>query len=87
MGGEISLEMCRLECLDAAGRAQDRPPGGLVGKRGCLHQVEHHVLRRVLRRGNLLEDNVALAGKLGAVEAWGEDDVAQDVQREAKILA
>ena len=87
VGGEIGLEMRRFESLDAVHRAEDRPPGRLVGKRGCLHQVEHHVLRRVLRRGDLLEDHVALAGKLGAVEARGEDDVAQDVESEAEILA
>ena len=87
MGGEIGLEMGRFESLDAVHRAEDRPPGGLVGKRGCLHQVEHHVLRRVLCRGDLLKDHVALAGKLGAVEARGEDDVAQDVESEPEILA
>ena len=87
MGGEIGLEMIAdLKPLTLFDRAEDRPPGGLVGKRGCLHQVEHHVLRRVLRRGDLLEDHVALAGKLGAVEARGKDDVAQDIEREPEIL-
>ena len=87
VGGEIALEMSRLEALDAIHRAEDRPPGGLVGKGRGLHQVEHHVLGQILRRGDLLEDHVALAGKLGAVEARGEDDVAQDVEGEAEILA
>jgi hypothetical protein len=56
-------------------------------KTKLLHEVEHHVLRRVLCRGDLLENDVTLAGKLGAVEARGEDDVAQDVESEPEILA
>ena len=84
--GEIGLEMGGLEAPHAAGSAEDRPPGRLVGKRRGLNQVEYHVLRRILRRCDLLEDHVALARKLSAVKARGEDDVAQDIEGEPEIL-
>ena len=86
MGAEIALEMGGLETLDAVLRAEDRPTGGLVRKRGCLHQVEHHVLRRVLRRGDFLKNHVSLACKLAAVETRGKNDVAQDVEGKPEIL-
>ena len=71
MGGEIGLEMGGLESLDALRRAEDRPPRRLVGKGRGLHQVEHHVLGRILGRGDLLQDHVALAGKLGRGRSAG----------------
>ena len=61
--------MVGLEGRDAFRRAEDRPAERLVGKGKLLHQVEDHVLRRVQRRGDLLQDHVALAGKLVRVEA------------------
>jgi hypothetical protein len=87
VGGEIGLEMGGLESLDALRGAEDRPPRRLIGKGSGLREVEYHVLRRILGRGDLLQDHVALAGKLGMVEARGKNDVAQDIQREAEILA
>src|SRR6476646_2846174 len=76
-----------LESLDALRGAEDRPPRRLIGKGSGLREVEYHVLRRILGRGDLVEEHVALAGKLGPVEARGKNDVAQDIQRESEILA
>ncbi len=52
-----------------------------------MREVEDHVLGLVHRRGDLLQDHVALAIHLGAVEAGGEDDVAQEIERQAEIGA
>ena len=73
----------RLKPLDALRRAEDRPADRLVGKGRLLHEVEDDVLGRIHGGGDLLQDHVALAGKLGAIEARRQDDVAQDVEREA----
>ncbi len=61
--------MGALEAAHALGRAEDRPPHRLVGEGRLLHQVEHDVLGRIHGGGDLLQDHVALAGELGAVEA------------------
>ncbi len=67
--------------------AEDRPADRLIGEGRLLHQVEGDVVRRVHGRGDLLQDHVALAAKLGAVETRAKDDVAQDVERERHVLA
>ena len=76
-----------LKPLHAFRGAEDRPAGRLVGKCHFLHEVEDHVLGRIERGRDLLQDHVALAGKLGAIEARGKHDVAQEVEREPQILA
>ncbi len=87
LGGEIRAEMGALEAAHAVGGAEDRSADRLVGKRRFLHEVEHDVLGRIHGRCDLLQDHVALAGKLAPIEARGKDDVAQDVEGEGKILA
>jgi hypothetical protein len=87
MRREIGAEMDALEAAYALGRTEDRPPHGLIGEGCLLHEVEHHVIGRIHRCRDLLQDHVALAGKLGAVEARRKDDVAQDVERKRQILA
>ncbi len=71
MGGKIGAEMGALEAAHAFHRAEDRPADGLVGEGRLLHQVESDVLGRVHGGRDLLQDHVALAGKLGAIEARG----------------
>ncbi len=79
--------MGALEAAHALGRAEDRTADRLVGKRRLLHQVEGDVLRRVQGRGDLLQDHVALARKLATIEARGNDDVAQNVERKRQVFA
>ena len=79
--------MGALEAAHALHRAEDRTADRLVGKGRLLHQVEGDVLGRIHGRGDLLQDHVALAGKLAAIEARRDDDVAQDVERERQVFA
>ena len=79
--------MGALEHAHAVPRAENRASHRLVGESRLLHQVEHDVLRRIHRRGDLLEDHVALARQLGAVKARADDDVAQNIEREREVLA
>src|SRR6476659_10272384 len=79
--------MGRLESLHTLCGAEYRPSCRLVRKRRGLHQVEHYVLGRILRRGDFLQDHVTLPRKLSALEARGKNDVAQDIQRKSQIVA
>ena len=68
-------------------RAEDRPAEGLIGIGRLLKEVEGDIVGQIHRRGDLLQDHVALAGELGLVETRRDDDVAQDVECERHILA
>ena len=50
-------------------RAEDRPADGLVAEGGLLEVVEDDVVRRVLGRADLLQDDLLLALQLVVVEA------------------
>jgi hypothetical protein len=67
--------------------AERRPSRRLVRKRGIGDQIEHDIVGRIERGGDLLQNHVTLARKLGPVEAGREDDVAQNVKGNGEILA
>ena len=71
----------------ALGRAEDRPSHRLVGEGRLLHQVEHDVLGRIHGGGDLLEDHVALARELGAVEARARMMSLKMSSASAQVLA
>jgi hypothetical protein len=87
VGGQIVAEMGALEAAYALGGAEDGSPNRLSGKGRLLEEVEGDVLGRIKRGRDLLQDQVALAGKLGFVEARRHDDVTQDVEGERHVVA
>src|SRR5438874_3114295 len=68
------------------GTAEHRTPHRLLGKGALLEIIEDDVVRRVVRLTDLLQDDGALALKLGGVEARMQQDVGQDVERERHVL-
>src|SRR6266480_5352732 len=59
------------------GTAEHRTPHRLLGKGALLEIIEDDVVRRVVRLTDLLQDDGALALKLGWVEAQMQQDVGQ----------
>ena len=72
--------------LDGVGRAQHRPAERLAGQRGLLELVEDHVVGRVERLADLLQDDAALALQLVGIEHRVAQDVGHHLDAERHVL-
>ena len=73
---EIAANVARAHRFHRLGRAEDRPADGLAVIGGLGEAVEHHIVGRVVRRTDLLQDHVLLALQLVPVDQRLHQDVA-----------
>ena len=85
MSSQVTVDRLAIEAPDALAGAEDRAADRLVGPGAGGQEIEHKVVRRVLDRADLLDDDVLLALEFGRVEQAVGQDVAEHVERKADV--
>ena len=83
---EEAPQLLRGERANRFGRAQDGPAERLVPERGLGEAVEDDVVGRIVRRADLLQDDMLLALQLILVEFRIHQNVGEDVDRERHVV-
>ena len=85
MRAEKTLQVIGCVRADRFRRSEHGAANRLAGKRGLLEELEHPVLRHVVRGADLLQDHVLLERQLLRVEQRIADDVAEHVEAERQV--
>ena len=86
MARQVGEQIVAADRLDRSRRAQHRPAERLAGQRGLLELVEDHVVGRVERLADLLQDDAALALQLVGIEYRIAQDVGDHLDTERHVL-
>ena len=82
----IAEQRVRRHRPDQIGGAEHRAAQGLIGKRGFLKIIEDHVVGGIKGLVDFLNNNILLAGQLGAVHDRMLQNVGDDIDGQRHIL-